>query len=148
MVLLGTDGIDPELFLVDIVLLGTDGIDMCTDVTDGCVFVMVLICIIVYIRFPGNNLPPQLLPHLYDALFDEISWATEYEHNNADKQKGPSGDQTIVYIKSEDKIFHELSTWSFSFPLHTQLVRTDEEETGDDVLPYGGKEVVFTLSLD
>ncbi|KAM3264958.1 hypothetical protein P3L10_001952 [Capsicum annuum] len=110
-----------------------------------------------------NNLPPQLLPHLYDALFDEISWATEYEpteelrksfcfkfyliiskiykHKNADKQKGPSGDQTIVYIKSEDKIFHELSIWSFSSPLHTQLVRTDEEETGDDVLPYGGKEV-------
>lgn len=25
------------------------------------------------------NLPPQLLPHLYDALFDEISWATEDE---------------------------------------------------------------------
>lgn len=25
------------------------------------------------------NFPPQLLPHLYDALFDEISWATEDE---------------------------------------------------------------------
>lgn len=25
------------------------------------------------------NLPPQLLPPLYDALFDEISWATEDE---------------------------------------------------------------------
>lgn len=25
------------------------------------------------------NLPPQLLPHLYDALFDEVSWATEDE---------------------------------------------------------------------
>ena len=25
------------------------------------------------------NLPPELLPHLYDALFDEISWATEDE---------------------------------------------------------------------
>ncbi|PHU17347.1 Protein BCCIP -like protein [Capsicum chinense] len=104
------------------------------------------------------NLPPQLLPHLYDALFDEVSWATEDEpteelrksfcfkfyliiskiykvmsticylsmHKNADKQKGPSGDQTIVYIKAEDEIFHELSSWSFSFPLLTQLVRTDE----------------------
>ncbi|KAM3281423.1 protein BCCIP [Capsicum chacoense] len=94
------------------------------------------------------NLPPQLLPHLYDALFDEVSWATEdepteelrksfcfkfyliiskiYKHKNADKQKGPSGDQTIVYIKAEDEIFHELSSWSFSFPLLTQLVRTDE----------------------
>ena len=25
------------------------------------------------------NLPPKLLPPLYDALFDEISWATEDE---------------------------------------------------------------------
>jgi len=25
------------------------------------------------------NLPPQLLPHLYNALFDEIIWATEDE---------------------------------------------------------------------
>ncbi|TMW91610.1 hypothetical protein EJD97_014100 [Solanum chilense] len=94
------------------------------------------------------NLPPQLLPPLYDALFDEVSWATEdepteelrssfcfkfylviskiYKHKNADKQNGPSGDQSIVYIKAEDEIFHELSSWSFSFPLHTQLVRTDE----------------------
>lgn len=94
------------------------------------------------------NLPPQLLPPLYDALFDEVSWATEdepteelrnsfcfkfylvfskiYKHKNADKLNGPRGDQTIVYIKAEDEIFHELSSWSFSFPLHTQLVRTDE----------------------
>lgn len=25
------------------------------------------------------NLPPQLLPHIYDGLFDEVSWATEDE---------------------------------------------------------------------
>lgn len=25
------------------------------------------------------NLPPQLLPPLYNALFDEVSWATEDE---------------------------------------------------------------------
>lgn len=25
------------------------------------------------------NLPPQLLPPMYDGLFDEISWATEDE---------------------------------------------------------------------
>ena len=25
------------------------------------------------------NLPPQLLPPLYDALFDKVSWATEDE---------------------------------------------------------------------
>nr|XP_016460954.1 PREDICTED: protein BCCIP homolog [Nicotiana tabacum]XP_016460955.1 PREDICTED: protein BCCIP homolog [Nicotiana tabacum] len=94
------------------------------------------------------NLPPQLLPPLYDALFDEVSWAIEdepteelrnsfcfkfylviskiYKHKNAVEQNGPSGDQTVVYIKAEDEIFLELSSWSFSFPLHTQLVRTDE----------------------
>ena len=25
------------------------------------------------------NLTPELLPHLYDALFDKVSWATEDE---------------------------------------------------------------------
>lgn len=28
------------------------------------------------------NLPPQLLPPLYDALFDEVEWATEDEVNH------------------------------------------------------------------
>lgn len=27
------------------------------------------------------NLPPQLLPPVYDALFDEVEWATEDEVN-------------------------------------------------------------------
>ncbi|PHU29792.1 Two-component response regulator-like APRR9 [Capsicum chinense] len=38
------------------------------------------------------------------------------KHKNADKQKVPSGDITIVYIKAEDEIFHEvlpslIQTW-------------------------------------
>ncbi|KAK9276474.1 hypothetical protein L1049_006007 [Liquidambar formosana] len=90
------------------------------------------------------NLPPQLLPPLYDALFDEVSWATEdepteelrksfcfkfyllvsriYKHKNADQKKGRStvSDEAMIYIKPEDEIFHKLSSWSFSFPLHTQ----------------------------
>ncbi|BBH08690.1 CDK inhibitor P21 binding protein [Prunus dulcis] len=77
------------------------------------------------------NLPPQLLPPLYDALFDEVSWATEdepteelrnffrfkfyiivskvYKHKNAHQKKGMSAsDEEIIYIKPEDEIFHEL----------------------------------------
>ncbi|KAM3750588.1 hypothetical protein ACB098_04G047300 [Castanea mollissima] len=29
-------------------------------------------------------------------------------------------DEAIIYTKPEDEIFHRLSQWSFSFPLHTQ----------------------------
>ncbi|KAA8532554.1 hypothetical protein F0562_032630 [Nyssa sinensis] len=96
------------------------------------------------------NLPPQLLPPLYDALFDEVSWATEdepteelrnsfcfkfyllvsriYKHKNAVQKKGPSSssDEAIIYIKTEDEIFHQLSSWSFSFPLRTQQLATRE----------------------
>nr|GLL32898.1 protein BCCIP homolog [Ipomoea trifida] len=96
------------------------------------------------------NLPPQLLPPLYDGLFDEISWATEdepteelrksfcfkfylvvskiYKHKNADKKTIPSkrGDEAIIYVKPEEEILHELSSWSFTFPMHSQPVRTDE----------------------
>ncbi|CAI9113309.1 OLC1v1013885C1 [Oldenlandia corymbosa var. corymbosa] len=78
------------------------------------------------------NLPPQLLPPLYDALFDEVSWATEdepteelrksfqfktylmiskiYKHKNADKKIGKNGnvEEAIIYAKPEDEIFHEV----------------------------------------
>ncbi|KAL7000931.1 hypothetical protein U1Q18_002083 [Sarracenia purpurea var. burkii] len=96
------------------------------------------------------NLPPQLLPPLYDALFDEVSWATEdepteelrkffcfkyyllitriYEHKNATQKEGAStsGEEAIIFIKPEDEIFHQLSLWSFRFPLHTQKFSTHE----------------------
>ncbi|CAK9152299.1 unnamed protein product [Ilex paraguariensis] len=96
------------------------------------------------------NLPPQLLPPLYDALFDEVSWATEdepteelrnsfrfkfyllvsriYKNKNANQERRPnsSSDEAIIYIKPEDEIFHKLSSWSFSFPLRTQQVATHE----------------------
>ncbi|KAG2708391.1 hypothetical protein I3760_05G190700 [Carya illinoinensis] len=76
------------------------------------------------------NLPPQLLPPLYDALFDEVSWATEdepteelknsfrfkfyilvskiYKNKNANKKKKLSSDsdEAIIYTKPEDEIFH------------------------------------------
>ncbi|XP_058214908.1 protein BCCIP homolog [Rhododendron vialii] len=96
------------------------------------------------------NLPPQLLPPLYDALFDEVSWATEdeptkelrksfcfkhyvlvtkiYEHKNAGQKEGASSsiDEAIIYTKPEDEIIHQLSSWSFRFPLLTQQLPTHE----------------------
>ncbi|XP_075488678.1 uncharacterized protein LOC142527679 isoform X2 [Primulina tabacum] len=94
------------------------------------------------------NLPSQLLPPLYDALFDEIAWATEdepteelrnsfrfktyiviskiYKHKNEDQNAGKArnGDEVVIHIKPEDEIFLELSSWSFCFPLHAQQVTT------------------------
>ncbi|XP_061338488.1 protein BCCIP homolog [Gastrolobium bilobum] len=96
------------------------------------------------------NLPPQLLPHLYDALFDEVSWATEdeptedlqnsfqfkhyiilskiYKHKNVQQKRklGNESDVAIMYIKPEDEIFHKLSSWSFCFPLQTQKLTSHE----------------------
>ncbi|XP_050235013.1 protein BCCIP homolog [Mercurialis annua] len=95
------------------------------------------------------NLPPQLLPPLYDALFDEILWATEdeptedlrksfcfksyllvtkiYKHQNLDQKKRRSKDEeAILYIKPEDEIFYKLSSWSFCFPLHAEHLTTHE----------------------
>uniref|UniRef100_A0A7N0T6Y7 Protein BCCIP homolog n=1 Tax=Kalanchoe fedtschenkoi TaxID=63787 RepID=A0A7N0T6Y7_KALFE len=83
------------------------------------------------------NLPPQLLPPLYDGLFDEISWATEDEPTEelrnsfcfktylivtriykANKSSS-SDDEGIVFAKHEEEIFHRLSSWSFTFALRT-----------------------------
>lgn len=96
------------------------------------------------------NLPPQLLPPLYDALFDEVSWATEdepteelrssfcfksyllfskiYKHKNGNQRKNVSNDsdEAIIYVKPEDEIFHRISLWSFIFPLHAQPVASPE----------------------
>ncbi|KAJ6752472.1 hypothetical protein OIU85_002851 [Salix viminalis] len=96
------------------------------------------------------NLPPQLLPPLYDALCDEISWATEdepteelrnsfrfnsyvlvskiYKHKNADKKNRLSSDseEAIIYVNPEDEIFHKLSLWSFNFPFHAEQVTAHE----------------------
>ncbi|XVF28965.1 hypothetical protein REPUB_Repub15cG0078900 [Reevesia pubescens] len=96
------------------------------------------------------NLPPELLPHLYDALFDEVSWATEdepteelrnsfhfkfyllvskiYKHKSANQKRSSSTDkdEAIIYIKPEDKICHKLSMWSFLFPLQIEQVAAQE----------------------
>ncbi|KAL3635965.1 hypothetical protein CASFOL_020512 [Castilleja foliolosa] len=96
------------------------------------------------------NLPPQLLPPLYDGLFDEVEWATEdeptkelqnyfrfkyylivskiYKHKNAHQNKGTTknGAESVIYAKPEDEIFVELSLWSFIFPLHSEHVPANE----------------------
>ncbi|KAI9082327.1 hypothetical protein K1719_035750 [Acacia pycnantha] len=97
------------------------------------------------------NLPLQLLPHLYDALFDEVSWAIEdeptedlrnsfkftryiiyskiYKHKNAEQNRkldNDDDDDAIIYIKPEDELFHKLSSWFFCFPLQTSQPETRE----------------------
>ncbi|KAK7283994.1 hypothetical protein RIF29_13745 [Crotalaria pallida] len=81
------------------------------------------------------NLPPQLLPPLYNALFDEVSWATEdeptedlrnsfkfkhyvilskiYKHKNVEQKRKVSNDsdEAIIYIKPEDEIFQKLKNY-------------------------------------
>ncbi|XP_068651059.1 protein BCCIP homolog isoform X2 [Aristolochia californica] len=93
------------------------------------------------------NLPPQLLPPLYDAIFDEILWATEdepteelqesyrfkfyllvsriYKNKNTKVQKEACS-EPIIYIKPEDEIFQKLSSWSFTFSLCTQQLAPRE----------------------
>ncbi|CAN8318440.1 unnamed protein product [Cochlearia groenlandica] len=97
------------------------------------------------------NLPPQLLPPLYDGLFDEISWATEdepteelrssfrfksyllvtkiYKLKNPKQRKprhGEEEDEETVFLKPEDELFLELSSWSFTYPMRSQLVTSQE----------------------
>lgn len=98
------------------------------------------------------NFPPQLLPPLYDALFDEVSWATEdepteelknsfkfsnyllvskiYKLKSGSRKSKQSGnhdkDADILFSKLEDEIFYKLSSWSFNFPLHTPPVTNHE----------------------
>ncbi|AQK61546.1 Protein BCCIP-like protein [Zea mays] len=69
------------------------------------------------------NFPYELVPKLYDALFDEVSWATEDERKTPPKHKSKANkddDEPIIYPKFEDEIFHELSSWSFTFPIRSE----------------------------
>ncbi|KAB2624198.1 BCCIP-like protein [Pyrus ussuriensis x Pyrus communis] len=75
-----------------------------------------------------TNLPLQLLPPLYDAVFDEVSWDTE-DDPTAELRNFSRLYLFILFlmqnygnniIKPEDDIFHKLSSWSFEFPLHTE----------------------------
>ncbi|KAF8708820.1 hypothetical protein HU200_030209 [Digitaria exilis] len=91
------------------------------------------------------NFPYELVPKLYDALFDEVSWATEdeptkelrdsfrfkhyllvvriLERKTPAKHKAKHNkddDEPVIYPKLEDEIFHELSSWSFTFPIRSE----------------------------
>ncbi|KAG2284962.1 hypothetical protein Bca4012_034563 [Brassica carinata] len=97
------------------------------------------------------NLPPQLLPPLYDGLFDEVSWATEdepteelrgsfrfkwyllvtkiYKLKNPKQRKprrGEEEEEETVFLKPEDELFLQLSSWSFTYPMRSQLVTSHE----------------------
>ncbi|XP_062213929.1 protein BCCIP homolog [Phragmites australis] len=88
------------------------------------------------------NFPYELVPKLYDSLFDEVSWATEdeptqelrdsfrfnqyllvvriLERKTPAKHKANNSkdeDEPVIYLKLEDEIFRELSSWSFTFPI-------------------------------
>ncbi|OAY80219.1 Protein BCCIP [Ananas comosus] len=112
------------------------------------------------------NCPYQLVPPLYDALFDEVSWATEDEptqelrdsfrfksyllisriyERDPNKPKGKRSvnqDEPVIYIKAEDEIFHELSTWSFTFPVHA------EQLVPDDLKNYRQMGLVLVVKAD
>ncbi|CAM0878250.1 unnamed protein product [Alopecurus aequalis] len=91
------------------------------------------------------NFPYEMVPKMYDSLFDEVSWATEdeptqelqdsfrfkqylllvriFERKTPPKQKAKSNkdeDEPIIYPKLEDEIFRELSSWSFTFPIRAE----------------------------
>ncbi|CAL4928467.1 unnamed protein product [Urochloa decumbens] len=92
------------------------------------------------------NFPYELVPKLYDSLFDEVSWATEdeptqelrdsfrFKHylllvrmlerktpaKHKAKKSKDDDDEPIIYPKLEDEIFKELSSWSFTFPIRSE----------------------------
>ncbi|KAL8144326.1 hypothetical protein V2J09_017358 [Rumex salicifolius] len=89
------------------------------------------------------NLPPQLLPHLYDALFNEIQWATEDEPTEELRESfrfkhyillsrvymkktqskealADNNEDDIIYVKAEDELLHKLCSWCFTFPMQSQ----------------------------
>lgn len=91
------------------------------------------------------NFPYEMVPKMYDSLFDEVSWATEdeptqelqdsfrfkqyllvariFERKTTPKQKARNNkddDEPVIYPKLEDEIFRELSSWSFTFPIRAE----------------------------
>uniref|UniRef100_A0ACD6AFX3 Uncharacterized protein n=1 Tax=Avena sativa TaxID=4498 RepID=A0ACD6AFX3_AVESA len=91
------------------------------------------------------NFPYEMVPKMYDSLFDEVSWATEdeptqelqdsfrfkqyllvvriFERKTLPKKKSKSNkddEEPVIYSKLEDEIFRELSSWSFTFPIRAE----------------------------
>ncbi|GAQ80747.1 hypothetical protein KFL_000610250 [Klebsormidium nitens] len=103
------------------------------------------------------NVPLDLAPPLHQGLFDEISWATEdepteelresfrfskyllltrvfEETQRADRQAaGPSsrgGDpsSSTIYMKPEDEIWEQLSSWAYRFPVTAEALAAHESK--------------------
>ncbi|KAK9816526.1 hypothetical protein WJX72_001568 [[Myrmecia] bisecta] len=99
------------------------------------------------------NCPPELAPPLQQALFDEISWATEDEPSQALRDSfrfeqfillsrvyadpAPRTDRggstkrqkcqpEIVYTRPEDQFFHAHCEWSYTFPVMGRPAARDE----------------------
>ncbi|BAB08609.1 unnamed protein product [Arabidopsis thaliana] len=68
------------------------------------------------------NLPLQLLPPLYDGLFDEVSWATEDEPT--EELRGSFRFKSYILIAK----IYKLSSWSFILPMYSQLVTSQETQ--------------------
>nr|CAD1845092.1 unnamed protein product [Ananas comosus var. bracteatus] len=57
-----------------------------------------------------------------------ISKYTDSFLRDPNKPKGKRSvnqDEPVIYIKAEDEVFHELSTWSFTFPVHAEQLVPD-----------------------
>ncbi|CAH2074256.1 unnamed protein product [Thlaspi arvense] len=99
-----------------------------------------------------TNLPPQLLPPLYDGLFDEVSWATEDEKSfecrfksyilvtkfyklKNPKQKRPrrgeEDQEETIFLKPEDELFLELLVLHIPYALVARYISRDEELSAD-----------------
>ncbi|KAG1361978.1 protein BCCIP [Cocos nucifera] len=113
------------------------------------------------------NCPYQLVPPLHDALFDEVSWATEdeptqelrdsfhlkyyilltriLENKNVNQRKAKQRqdcEEPVIYIKAEDEIFRELSLLSFTFRLH------DEQLISHELKNYREMGLVMVVKAD
>ncbi|TVU44210.1 hypothetical protein EJB05_03646, partial [Eragrostis curvula] len=113
------------------------------------------------------NFPYELVPKLYDSLFDEVSWATEdeptqelrdsfrfkqyllivriMERKTPAKHKSKNRedeDEPVIYPKLEDEIFRELSSWSFAFPIRT------EQSTQQEMKNYKEMGLVMAIKAE
>ncbi|XP_061991047.1 protein BCCIP homolog isoform X2 [Rosa rugosa] len=67
-----------------------------------------------------TNLAPQLLPPLYDGLFNEVSWATEDEPT--EELKNSFRFKFYIIVAK----FYKLSSWSFEFSLNSPQIAPHE----------------------
>ncbi|EER90494.1 hypothetical protein BDA96_01G007900 [Sorghum bicolor] len=113
------------------------------------------------------NFPYELVPKLYDALFDEVSWATEDEPTKElrdsfrfkqyllvvrmlerktpakhKSKKSKDDDEPVIYPKLEDEIFHKLSSWSFTFPIRS------EQSAQQEMKDYKEMGLVMAIKAD